>query len=332
MLTPERIDLHIPSSWNAMTTTELETISSVLLDEAKRETKFHPFNVLAAKVEMFFRLTELEVISGANPEKPVEEQYYVVRRKSPSPTATGLKRCPLFCRKEEPFNLYLWQIHYWMQENMKWLDQPSSLTRFPYPVYRSGWCKLHGPAMLMQNFRWRQYRIACDYMSYYLIEQNQLVAMTRADRYSEEDLLKQTKHVNSAKAMFLATIFNKRVKYVDTETRRMIKEYTYVSNQSVNNAKYFRDFPDEKFQCILFWWAGMMNYLKRVYPKCFKAENPKKQKQVNPLELYTRTTATMEKYLGIDEEKLNHELFTVVLQHIQDMVADNERMEKMNRK
>lgn len=328
MQTTERIDLHLPSSWNAMTTRELEAIAAVLLREAARVTKLRPFNIETAKVEMFFKLTELEVLRNANPEKPVELQYYVVRRKS----IGKRKWSNLFGNSEEPFTLYLWQIHYWMQENMKWMDTPSSLTRFPYPTIRSKFRTFVGPADFMQNFKWRQYRIACDWMSYYLLEQNHLLTMASSDRYSDADKLKQAKHVDNAKASFLAILFNGKVKYVDTETRRMVANYTYISNQGTDNARYFRDFPDEKFQCILFWWTGMMNYLKRKYPKCFQKGDPKKQTQVNPLELYTQTIATMEKYLGFDEKTVNDELFTIVLEQINRMVTDNERMDKLNRK
>lgn len=328
MQTTERIDLHLPPSWNAMATCELEAISSVLLRESARVTKHRPFNTEVAKVEMFFKLTELEVIRPVNPEKPVEAQFYVVRRKH-----TNVKVLShLFKAKEELFNIYIWQIHYWIKENMKWMDAPSSLTRFPYPEYQVKFRKFAGPAALMQNFQWRQYRVACDWMSYYLVEQNQLLTMKASDRYSSNDLLKQSKHVDNAKASFLAVIFNRKVRYIDTQTRWMVKEYTYVSNQGVNNAQYFRNFPDEKFQCILFWWTGMMNYLKRKYPKCFKRGEPKNQAQVNPLELYTQTIATMEKYLGFDEKTVNDELFTIVLEQINRMITDNERMDKLNSK
>lgn len=315
MYTTERIDLHLPTSWNAMTIKELETIASVLIKEATRTTDTRPFNTLSTKVEMFFALAELELIEGLNPEVSVEEQYYVVRR-----------------GKSETFHLYLWQIHYWIQENMKWIDKPSSLTRFPYPMLRRRFRMFKGPSALMQNFNWRQYRIAGDCMTNYINQENQLVLMQKSDKFNAKDIKKQRKHVDLAKAMFLATIFCRSVKHINEETKRKEKDFTYVSNQSSDNAKYFRNFPDEKFQVILFWWTGMMNYLKSKYPKCFKSESPKKQVQTNPLELYTRTTATLEKYLNQNEDEQNRKLYTIVLQHLNDMVVQSDQIEAMNRK
>ncbi len=316
METVERIDLHMPNSWNAMTTTELEAIAGILIRTSERVDERHPFDFNAAKVEMFLVLTELEVLTLENPAKPVEDQYFIVRRRKDGLT----------------FNLYLWQIHYWIQESMKWMDNPSTLTRFPYPEYRHWFRKFTGPAALMQNFKWRQYRFACDYMSYYFIEADRLLTLKSRKNVSLNDMKAQMEAVARAKAMFLATIFNGKVKYVDVDTRRMVREHTYVSNQSMDNLRHFKDFPDVKFQCVLFWWAGMMNYLHKQYPKVFKNADPKKQISTNPLELYTRTTATMEKYLGIKEDDVNRETFTVVLQHINDMVREQEEMEKLNKK
>lgn len=319
----------MPNGWNAMTVREMETIAKILIDEAKSVTLLRPFNYLRAKVRMFFALTELELIEAENPEVPVEEQYYVVRRSRAVPY--GWRN--LLRRKEvsEPFNLYLYQIEYWMKERMKWLDAPSTRTRFPYPFLRRRWRKFKGPSAEMQNFSWRHYRIAGDYMSYYLVEQNNLVAMKQRNA-SDKEIRKQEKRVDIARAMFLATIFTRRVKYVSTETKVLEKDFRYVSNQSIDNAKYFRHFPDVQFQVILFWWTGQMNALQRKFPRCFKADKPRKQAAKNPLELYTRTTATMEKYLGIDEEQLNNELFTVVLQHLEDMSKENEELERIRKK
>jgi hypothetical protein len=58
-----------------------------------------------------------------------------------------------------------------------------------------------------------------------------------------------------------------------------------------------------------------------------KGKNP-----TNPFQLYTRTIATMEKYLGLDEDKVNSQTYTLVLQHLEDMAKESEEIEKMKRK
>ena len=40
----------------------------------------------------------------------------------------------------------------------------------------------------------------------------------------------------------------------------------------------------------------------------------------------------MEKYLGLDEDKVNGQTYTLVLQHLEDMAKESEEIEKMKRK
>ena len=40
----------------------------------------------------------------------------------------------------------------------------------------------------------------------------------------------------------------------------------------------------------------------------------------------------MEKYLGINEEEMNRELYTNVLQHLQDMMDESDRMKALENK
>lgn len=311
------IDLHLPSGWNGMTVQELEKIAAVLIDEAKKISLLHPFNLLRTKVRLFLSLTGIEYVETVDPSLPIDKQEYRVRRKHSG--------------RKEYFSISAAELTYWINERMKWLDSPSSRTLFPYPFLRRGWKRFKGPSDGMQNFSWRQYRIAGDYMSFFLLEQNRLLKM-KEDGSGKDELKLQVQRVDMARSLFLSTIFNRKVKYVNRETRRKEKGFRYVSDQSVRNRKYFKNFPDVKFQVILFWWTGQMNELGKKFPRCFKKGNPKKQVIKNPLDLYTRTTATIEKYLGIDEKKMNNELFTIVLQHLEDMSRESEEMEKLRKK
>lgn len=312
----ERIDLRMPKGWSDMTVTELETVASVLVEAAAQRPSLTPKQI---KVKLFLALTGLEVLESANPAKPVEEQYLVVCRRG----------------HVERLVMYLWQMHYWMEEQMGWLDKPSNLLMFPYKEYKKwtwkGRHKYEGPSALMQNFQWRQYRIAGEYMGYFITESNRLVKM-RESNVSASEIKKQLHAVARAKGLFLATLFNRKVKFVDAETKLIRKEFVYVSSQSIRNWRDFERFSDVKFQVVLFWWTGSMNWLQKKYPKVFKSTNPKKNTVANPLDLYTRQTATMEKYLGINEEELNRELYTNVLQHLQDMMDESDRMKELNNK
>lgn len=307
----------MPRGWNALTTKELEVFASLLLAEAAKDNGKGRIDMGRIKMELFMELAGIEVLEEATPEVPVEEQYFVVRRKG----------------HDERFNLYLYQIEDWQRTCMAWMDKPSELTRFPYPEYRRYFRRFKGPSALMQNFSWRQFRFASDYMTYFLVEADQLAHMVLSKHFSSHDMKKQEHIVNNAKSLFLATIFNRRVKVVDSDTHRLYRTYAYVSNQSVDNVRSFTTFSEVKFQCVLLWWAGMMNYLQVQYPKVFKKTKLKGNNQrYNPLEFYTRTCSTLEKYLGLNEEEVNRESYNNALNHLNNLLAEEEELKRMRGK
>jgi hypothetical protein len=229
---------------------------------------------------------------------------------------------------------------------LDWLDADSRdhLLRFPFPtVYRrrrSSWfsvgkkVEFHGPSPFMDGFIWRRYRFAQDYMQVYVDCHNALLQMQQqGNKVSADDMLKAVKNYDLAKAMFLAVLYNSRITYVDEETGCKKTDFHYQSNQHSDNSPYFRNFHESDFQLILLWWQGMMHFLQKTYPKVFKKTSVKSPKKpVNPLELYTRTTATMEKYLHITASDVDREPYTTILQQLEDITRRNEEIEKMNAK
>lgn len=335
MFVPKKIDISLPTTWDNCTTGQLETIAQVLLSHVSNATLYTPFDLQKCKIELFFRLSGIQVLEKENPAVPVESQYIVCSYKG------------------EVFHLYLWQIEYWFgsgeamlpdkrkirkQHQLGFLEGPckefDGLTRFPYPVIKRGfWRKeFHGPDALMQNFSWQQYRFAQDWFDYHTRISNQFLQMQKnRSKFSDDDLVKMMKNVDMARSSFLATIFNGKVKGINEQSQEIYKDWEYRSNQHSDNAKYFKKFDPIKFQVIIFWWNGMMYYLKQKYQNMFKKGSPDVDTS-NPLEVYVRTSATLEKYLGLTEKEINNQLFHVVLQHIDDMIKENKEMEKIRSK
>lgn len=335
---PRRLNIRLPRTWNQLTNEELEIVAGVIIEDSKASLVRKDNSSFPTKVKLFFALAGINIISMANPRVPVEKQYYMCCMRD---TDVSLwKRIRNFFVKEdiEPFQLYTEQIKYWVDQNMGWFDKEPELTVFPYQRLRRGLMmkEFDGPGALMQDFSWKRYRFAQDYMQYYTVEQNKLVRM-RSKRflYSEDDKKKQEKIVDLAKAMFLATIFCKKVNYIEDEKeeRKVRRDFRYTSNQSTDNAQYFRNFPDVKFQVILIWWTSMMYYLQRKFPHCYKSQDAKSDTDKgNPLDLYMKQTAVLEKYTHANEKEINDQTFLVVLQHMENMAKEAEEIEKMNKK
>lgn len=345
MTTTKRINLTLPKHWNQCTTEQLELIARVMQEQIERQDRYHPFSMENVKLAMFFALSGIQIVEGPNPRVPVEEQYYTCRFLSDG-------------KHGDTFSLYLWQINYWLSAKAKtddkqsaeyiaqgagmldWLDNERGmfLTRFPYPTVkrnRSWWRmkkEFQGAFPDLDGFSWAQYRFASDTMGSYTQLSNSLLKMQQMDKFTDEQMLKQAQSVDLARAMFLATIFNARTKFIDTNTGMVKHDFHYESNQCTDNAQYFRHFPDHQWQVILFWWTGMMHTLSKRFPHVFKVQKVNNKRPSTPLEIYTATTATMQKYAGLTEDQVNHQSYSLVLEHLERLSKENEEMEKIRRK
>ena len=332
MVNSTSLNLKFPKDWNECSVTQLEQIASVLIDCAERSDRFHPFDMREVKVALFFLMSELKIVEGLTLNDKGEEAYVVSH---PS--------------VKEPFYLELWKLNSFIDgvidietlQNEKpekeqdgvfdWLDDESHSgpLLFPYEKItvpsKLDWCirSLHrrsfkGVAPLMQDFTWQRYRHCQDWLEEYLRRENiRIHAVNKArgcpvDSPLHREVITATKEVDDARAAFLSMLITG-------------KDY---------NVNLFRLFDKVQWQVILFWWAEQMHYLHSTYPRCFKKQGfgAKGKKPHNPFELYTRTIATMEKYLGLDEDKVNSQTYTLVLQHLEDMAKESEEIEKMKRK
>ena len=213
---------------------------------------------------------------------------------------------------------------------------------------------LKGPDEMMQDFTWRQYRFCTDFMSFLARCENQLYDLQQQLRTLIHQLSKRTSssHINDdtrvkrltasiaqhdtlvhdIRAQFLATLFSRPVLYTDPDTQRPVYAPHFVQTQCADNAYLFKDFPEDKFQVISLWWQGMMNHLQHEFPKVFRREKVGKEPaDENPFTLYTRSTTTMVKYTAVNEEEVNQTTYTIILQHINDMAEENDRIKEMNK-
>lgn len=142
----------------------------------------------------------------------------------------------------------------------------------------------------------------------------------------------QEQIVREARASFMAALFNRPIDHIDPDTGLKVCTPWFVPSQCQDNAYLFLDLDEAKFQCVSFWWQGMMLHLQRQFPKVFRRDKVKSgAKDDDPLALYTRSTATMIKYAAANEEEVNRTSYTIILQHINDMAEENERIEKMKK-
>ena len=358
-MTKRKINLQLPRSWNECSTEQLELISRIMLEQIERADRYHPFDMRNVKIACFFVLSGMEIVEGIDQSKPLELQHYVCRLSTPSRRNTFFRRRK---HEDETFPLYLCDINWWLSPKPKtddrnsaeylaagaglldWLDQGGGahLTRFPYPTLRlrnkHGLLRrktdYEGPAQDMDGFSWQQYRFAADLMGQYISLSNNLVKMKQMkDRFTPEQMAHQADSMDQARSMFLATIFNRRIDFIDPNTNLKVHDFHYDTRQYETQSPAFRHFPGHKWQPILFWWTGMTHTLSHRYPHVFKVQKLKRKEQPStPLEIYTATIATMQKYASLTEDQVNNQSYSLVLEHLERLSKENEEMEKIRKK
>ena len=324
--TTTKIDLHLPRGWQNCTTKELEIIAAELIRANLTATRLHPFDWAEVKARLFFALTGVEVVgsqregSHRGPAPAVEQSETQVPVPMTAPMTARLGK--------QEFPLEAWQVHSFIEQHLSWIDAtdrhgnplPMPRLRFPYPTRLRRWWPISclwkkeylRPGELLDGMTWQTYRWINDWMEVYQQQANALVE-ARSKALAKQEAATRTK--------VIALIFG-----CSERRARRVSEI--------------------EWQVLMFWWSSMMQYLREQYPKCFK-EPPKPSKsgkqprkprkprgqQPLPIELYTRSMATLQKYLGgLTEDQINAQTAHAILRHLNDMAVEAEEMEKLKHK
>ena len=324
---PTTLDLKVPKGWGQCTTRELEMIAEEMMRAQMMASlsRFHPFDWIEIKTRLFFRFSEVTIVS----------QY--VYDGDETDARYGLTT--FLCRHGNiEFDLHTWQVHSFL-EQLKWLDATDAKGRplpmpklmWPYPerLWRLRWKRwmpekdYYRPGELLDGLSWAQYRLANDWMEVYTNAANGLIAeQEKHAKANPERIRSLAEQQENARLEVLAQLFYvsdpAEPSKVKSAPRRLLRKITEV-----------------EWQVCLFWWSSMMQYLKEQYPKCFKssAKPSRSRQQPLPIELYTRSMATLQKYLGgLTEDEINAQTAHAILRHLNDMAIEAEEMEKLRRK
>lgn len=297
---PRHIDLHLPTGWAQCSVDELEQVAAAMLLQQQRTDRFHPFSWDAVKTMLVFSFNNIEIVSEPARLIPGQDfmgdEEYLVRR-----------------GKEEPWPLTVGHVAV-LVERLAWISTPDSgqpIVQFPYPVLTIGGIEYAGPPPMMDGYTWTEYRQMQDWMTLYMRLQN-------AGRDASEP-----------QAQFLALLFQPAAnRNNDISSSRNNDE-----GKAADPAAPFRGFDPIRWQVILFWWSSLMRQLQAEYPKVFKPQQVGRgKKDRGPWSFYNRVTATIQKYIGLNEQEVNQGTYSVILQHMENMAEESEEMKKLNQK
>lgn len=338
---PTHIDLTLPRSWNQCSTEQLELIAAAILHHTQRQDRYHPFDWLAVKTELFFLFTGLEVTGEVSDPVDDDPEYqhraFLVRRARQGQRLS-------FRRQgggEPTFPIYIWQVQSFIEQHLAWIDDPKAapLLIFPYKHLLWEWrfqlrppfLKKHylAPGELLQDFSWQQYRHLQDYMEMYVRLQNQIAKIQQGPA-NRDTLAALAGQMLDARRHFLAILFKAEGKAAANSSKATGRRD---SGNLFTLHSSLKKITDIRWQVILFWWSGLMHYLQRQYPHCFKQSKKKApSRQPNPLELYTSIVATMQTQAHLSEDDINGQTFHIVLEQLERLAKQNEEMEKLSKK
>ena len=312
---PTTLDLKVPRGWQQCSTRELEMIAEEMIRSQMMASlsRFRPFDWTEIKTRLFFRFAEVEVTDMVEDE--YENDVFICRHPSLGKTE---------------FPLQTWQVHSFLDQ-LKWLDATDAKGRplpmpkmmWPYPerLWRLRWKRwkpekdYYRPGELLDGLSWAQYRLANDWMEAYTMKSNAIVAEREKGAKGSGTSAPQLKQMQREERDIRLTVLS--LMFGCPKWRIRLARISEV-----------------EWQVVMFWWSSMMQYLKEQYPKCFKSSaKPSRSRQPLPIELYTRSMATLQKYLGgLTEDEINAQTAHAILRHLNDMALEAEEMEKLRRK
>lgn len=330
MSNTKHLDLHVPKGWAYCTTRELEMIAEEMIRSQMMASlsRFHPFDWIEIKTRLFFRFAEVTIVS----------QYVYDGDETDARYGNTTFVCRHPSLGKETFELQTWQVHSFM-EQLAWLDATDAKGRalpmpklmWPYPTRLRRWWPLwkreyYAPGELMDGMTWQTYRWINDWMETYTQTANQLV---EARQRNHGDRSHDASQRNQGPVPLILQLARQ-----ERDIRQTVLSLFFgCPKWRVRLARI----SEVEWQVIMFWWSSMMQYLKEQYPKCFKSSDKKprsrSKQQPLPIELYTRSMATLQKYLGgLTEDEINAQTAHAILRHLNDMAVEAEEMEKLRRK
>lgn len=326
------MDLKVPRGWQFCSARELEMIAEEMIRSQMMASlsRFHPFDWVEIKTRLFFRFAEVEIVSQYVYDGDETDARYGL--------TTFVCRHPSLGK--ETFELQTWQVHSFM-EQLAWLDatdgkgravpMPKLLWPYPERLWRLRWKRwmptkeFYRPGEMLDGLSWQQYRLANDWMEVYTNASNALILeQEKRAKANAERIRELAVQMEDARLEVLAQLF-----YVSDPIRP--------TKVKAAPRRLLRRISEVEWQVVLLWWSSMMQYLKEQYPKCFKSSDKKPKSRSKqpplPIELYTRSMATLQKYLGgLTEEEINAQTAHAILRHLNDMAVEAEEMEKIRKK
>lgn len=316
----------LPENWNRLSARELEEVNRLyqrrdaMAAEVGEEQADRLF-----KLKCFMLFLGLKIVRRTVSDEE-GETVFLFRRKG-------------WRHRFELIPMRAWQIDQWIDQKLRFLDQPFNRTVTPYGIIRlrMGTLRLKAPKDVMSDVSFGQYQSAQNLLIMYWDAQKVLQTLLRR-KSSRAAIRMQLRRMKQARCQFLATLFNESVKETgEIREGRYIRKYNrkvwaFYSGQIRKNARWFRPVETRMFPVMVQYFQSVQESYARMYPELFTPSG-KKNGSHNPIKIEVEMVNNIMKYQGFDDYDAVYDSEAVrILGIMNAMAKEAKEIEKMNQK
>lgn len=301
-----------PSNWNALSKRQLIRIHE-LLNSGLTEVEY--------KLKVFLELMGLKVLKRA--EKQDDGTFrFCFRRK-------GWKHW------RESLGMQSWEVSYWIDKYLKFLDDPFQLVQMPFQHVRVEGRKYKAPDALMMNLTYEQYNNAQRYLVAYW-EAARMVDSLRKNGATIDALLNAENRALDYRAGFLAHIYvpgswrilDQRGSMTRFSPRRV---YIYNSEDAERQVHRFRTAPRWLFDVTYQFVQSSLGRYKKDFEHLFREYEDDSTKSMLVMEI--ETINAIQKYAGYsDQQAVYDSNMGFIFGFLNSMSHEAKQIEEMNNK
>ena len=303
-----------PSDWNMLSEQQLRTIHELMESG---------IGVSEYKLKVFLMLMGLRIVKRADKKEDGSFVYHFRR--------TGWKS--RFSREE--FGMEAWEVDYWIEKYLKFLDEPFRLIQLPFSHVRIGMTRYKAPDPLMVNLTYEQYGNAQRCLIAYW-ETSKMVESLKKNGATVEAVKHAQEEALQARAGFLAHMYVEQgwqlLDQRNQMTRISIKRvYNYCSVAAEERVKDFKTAPSWLFAVTYQLFQSCQAQYKKDFPFLFKEYSDTDGKSALVMEV--GTINAVQKYAGFTNAQSVYDQNSMfIFKFLDSMAEEAKQIEDMNRK
>lgn len=313
----------LPSSWNELTTKQLEQIIRIRAKLATLLATDEKRGDVEYRLRVFLLLGGFKVLHRTVKNEDGTLTYLLQRR--------GIR--PFLRLERLPFRN--WEIVHWTDKFLKFLDEPMERTLPPYTFIRRYGRRFKCPEALMTDVTYQQHSAAQAYLMNYW--DNMKLLETQLENGGSRKSLKEIRrNIREARANFLATLFTSASLQVqvgsESDVRRVHRKvWTYDAVQAEKNVRYFRHGSQVLFALMSQFFQSVQAYFKQSFPDLFTGHGTGTEK--DPLIIETDMLNGIMKYTGFKDYQSIYDSNSVfIFGVLNNMSKEAKAIEDMNAK